>query len=369
METIKSQTGAARAQGKNASISLPVFLQHFKRHLIAGFAHHLPVHLIAIICVGLALVIGTKSGIKTDFSTVFGYSFSLMRIAFQLLVAAITIWFVQLEFIEKAASPTKVIWQRVKGFFVDPGRLAAALHVLVAFVFFVKSFTALKASIAILNPFSFDLALRDLDRFIHFGALPHEILSAITNSPLLMKFFDKAYELWYVIIIGSVIGFAAYKGDRELRLRYLTSFFMLWFIGGNLVAFGFSSAGPCFFEPLGFGSDYQPLMMQLEAISSTVETVAPQLQQLLWESYAGNAQTSLGISAFPSLHVASTTLLALGLFQLDRRLGIIGSIFALVIFIGSIVLGWHYAVDGYAGAIIAVIIWWQCPYLLKVYRH
>jgi membrane-associated phospholipid phosphatase len=32
-------------------------------------------------------------------------------------------------------------------------------------------------------------------------------------------------------------------------------------------------------------------------------------------------------------------------------------IFAAIIMLGSVVLGWHYALDGYAGILISVAIW------------
>ena len=41
----------------------------------------------------------------------------------------------------------------------------------------------------------------------------------------------------------------------------------------------------------------------------------------------------------------------------DRRLGIALTLFATVIQIGSFHLGWHYAIDGYAGAALAFILW------------
>ena len=41
-----------------------------------------------------------------------------------------------------------------------------------------------------------------------------------------------------------------------------------------------------------------------------------------------------------------------------RWVGILFSIFLALIFLGSIMLGWHYAIDAYAGAAVAVFGWW-----------
>ena len=66
-----------------------------------------------------------------------------------------------------------------------------------------------------------------------------------------------------------------------------------------------------------------------------------------------------GISAMPSMHVGTSVLFAILGFSAGKKwLGYLMSVFAFLIFIGSIHLGWHYAIDGYAGAAIAVACWW-----------
>jgi membrane-associated phospholipid phosphatase len=65
----------------------------------------------------------------------------------------------------------------------------------------------------------------------------------------------------------------------------------------------------------------------------------------------------MGISAMPSMHVTIATLNALLCWRIDRRLGVAASAFAVLIFLGSIMLLWHYAVDGIAGVFIACLCW------------
>ena len=87
------------------------------------------------------------------------------------------------------------------------------------------------------------------------------------------------------------------------------------------------------------------------------------VQDLLWEGFIGTRPGSTGISAFPSMHVATTVLIALYASSLCRWLGYLGWVFAAIIMVGSVVLAWHYAVDGYAGGLIALAIWKMQPYL------
>ena len=47
-----------------------------------------------------------------------------------------------------------------------------------------------------------------------------------------------------------------------------------------------------------------------------------------------------------------------------RWAGYLLSAFAFLIFVGSIHLGWHYAIDGYAGAAVALFGWWAAGRLV-----
>lgn len=58
------------------------------------------------------------------------------------------------------------------------------------------------------------------------------------------------------------------------------------------------------------------------------------------------------------MHVAIAVLIACASWQLNRRLGWVMILFALLIWIGSIHLAWHYAVDGLSALPLALGIWW-----------
>jgi len=64
-----------------------------------------------------------------------------------------------------------------------------------------------------------------------------------------------------------------------------------------------------------------------------------------------------GISAMPSMHVAMSMLFVLVAWNASSLLGVAFTVFAIVIAIGSVHLGWHYAVDGYVSAICMPILW------------
>ncbi|MEK6215814.1 MAG: phosphatase PAP2 family protein, partial [Boseongicola sp.] len=144
--------------------------------------------------------------------------------------------------------------------------------------------------------------------------------------------------------------------DHKPSAAFLIAFALTFAIGGNAMAMAFSSAGPVYFERLGLGDDFVPLMSHLQALSEVSPVWALQVQEDLWAGYMNDGVLA-GISAMPSMHVATSVLMALYAGTHARWAGWAMAVFALLIMLGSVQLGWHYAVDGYAGALIAWIAW------------
>ena len=82
------------------------------------------------------------------------------------------------------------------------------------------------------------------------------------------------------------------------------------------------------------------------------------VREALWLDYKMVFEGTIsGISAMPSLHNAMCVLLFLAARNIDRRLAAAAAIFALLIFIGSVHLGWHYAIDAYISLFGVLVIW------------
>lgn len=89
-------------------------------------------------------------------------------------------------------------------------------------------------------------------------------------------------------------------------------------------------------------------------------------QDMLWDSYVtGVRGRGTGISAMPSLHVTIAVLMAMTAFRLNKKLGYLAWGYALIVQIGSVHLAWHYAIDGYLGAILVVALWHAIGYWLR----
>ena len=79
----------------------------------------------------------------------------------------------------------------------------------------------------------------------------------------------------------------------------------------------------------------------------------------------GFLKYGFGLMALPSLHVAAVTLYVLYGWGEGRFVRWLTIIYALLIFIGSVTTGWHYAIDGYAAAVIALVACYFADWLQK----
>lgn len=322
-----------------------------------SFRRHYLLHAVALTTLLLALVVGRATGNLPDFAVLTSYFYHL-AIAFWIggcLFAIVR--FGWLALVERDPEPIGAFLRSFVTFFGNTDRVVNGLNGLAAMIVFISGFSVLKGAIAILQPFSWDLALANADRALHFGVAPHTWFWWLLSNPALLRGINIAYNAWFFVLVAMIFNVVYARTDTALRHQFLMTFMLIWLIGGFFVAMGFSSAGPCYFGPLGLGDDYQPLMDALGWADDVLPVWALTTQDILWSGYTGETSGSIGISAFPSMHVASSVLFAL---YASRRSAIAGAVawaFAGVIMIGSVVLAWHYAVDGYAGAALTVLIW------------
>ncbi len=327
------------------------------RLLLAAAWRHRYIHALALGTLALSLAVGWHTHSMPDLGTVSDFGLYLLA-AFWIGGCGFAIvklaW---LAIVERDPHPLSSFLRPFGQFFANGQRLANGVNGIAAFIVFTSAFGVLKGSISILTPFSWDERLMRFDRFLHFGKAPHEWLGWLVDSPLAVLGLNFAYNFWFVTLVGSIFACAITQRDTALRHRYLLSLMTLWLVGGFLVAMGFSSAGPCYFARLGLGDAYKPLTDALAAAARSHPIWALQTQDALWNGYLNIANGNTGISAFPSLHVATAVLVALYAGNRSALAGALLWVFAVLIMTGSVVLGWHYAVDGYAGAAIALAVW------------
>ena len=246
-------------------------------------------------------------------------------------------------------------------------RLFAAGIVLAVLPIFVSVFTSIKVMIPLVNPFDWDPAFAAWDRWLHGGYHPWEILHPLLGTPLITTFLNVIYHLWFFLLYGIVCWQAFARVDRLLRMQFFLSFLLAWALLGSGMAIVFASVGPCYYALVtGLPDPYAPLLAYLNQANEVYPVWALTVQDMLWEGYqSGSVEQGRGISAMPSMHIAAVVLNVLFGWRVSRPFGWFMLAFAVLTFLGSIHLAWHYAIDGYVSVIGTCLIWYAAGRFLK----
>jgi hypothetical protein len=261
--------------------------------------------------------------------------------------------------LERPARPLTQFLTELRHSLASPHRIANAIPVLMCLLVFGGTFTVIKTSFPYLIPFTWDVRLEEFDRWVHGGIAPWRLLQPIVGIPAITRALNMAYNYWFYIL-GFVLIWQTFSHNARLRLQFFFSLVLGWILLGTIAAALLSSAGPCFFGRVtGLPDPYAPLIAYLREADQSYPVWAIGTQDNLWQTYlAHSLSLGAGISAMPSMHVALATLFALVCWRTRRWLGIIMSIYVLVILVGSVHLAWHYAVDGYVSIAGMILIWW-----------
>jgi hypothetical protein len=204
----------------------------------------------------------------------------------------------------------------------------------------------IKLSVPLLNRNLFDPQLWQIDAAIFGGHSPNIFFLTLFGGAL--RFFDFTYANVFLASIWFAGIYFLSDPDRRVRIGFMNSNTLLWIVGAWLYVL-VPSLGPAY----RFPQIWIPLAAMLP------ETQA--LQRILMHNYqnifrAGAPINVLyGVAAFPSLHVAFEFLVWLWLRKLWKPGAILFAIFSVIIFIGSIVTGWHYLIDAIAGLALALL--------------
>ena len=219
-------------------------------------------------------------------------------------------------------------------------------------VFMFDVYGAFKEAIPDLGRYAWDRPLALADAVLHLGRDPWLWSHALPFRGALTAFLDRVYVSWYMVLILSVLVLATWAPLR-LRARFFLSLALACALMGSLAATIFASGGPAYFAELtGDGERFGPLLQALDG------TRAREGQLALWEFFATRSEKLYGgVSAMPSMHVALSALVAFAAWSWHRWAGAGAGLYTGLILLGSVHLGWHYAVDGYVGVAMAAAIW------------
>jgi len=200
----------------------------------------------------------------------------------------------------------------------------------------------LKAAMPFSVGFQADQILADADAWLFFGNDPWRLVQWL--PPTLI---DWAYVTWAQSTLFMMAILPLFPKSQK-RDRAMISFFLV-VSASAILQYALPSAGPIFYERLGFGDRFADLPSRPWATITA---------DYLWANYLDNgSRVGAGISAFPSLHVAGAAWVATVVTGFSRKLAPLAWAYFVLILMGSVFLGWHYALDGIAGLVIALIMY------------
>ena len=229
----------------------------------------------------------------------------------------------------------------------DAGWIAFALAV------FSATYTWTKLFLPAYGGTLWDERLAAFDVRLHLGVDPNVFSLAIfEDGP---RWASEALDLYYAgFIYTLVIGVAWFLADfkRSRRFSFAFSVALLW-SAGLLGYLAMPTLGPAF--------AVQDLGLQIAAVfplaAKMQNALAANYTQVLFLlDHPGKdvlITPGFGVAAMPSLHVAGHAFLFFWAYLTGSRLRAVLLAMTILTFLGSIATGWHYAVDSWAGLLLA----------------
>lgn len=232
----------------------------------------------------------------------------------------------------------------------------------------MAAFVIQKCYIPFLSPYHWDPALAALDHALHFGKYPHEWLLPVVTATKSTAFLDKVYALWFLFFY-FLVGFAMFcEKDARHHIRFMWSYAFVLPVIGNYFATFFSSVGPVFFGAFypDIQNPYQDMVAYLDDVNQTTPLLTFSNLSMLVEWVRNDQFIDYNsISAMPSVHIAVMWILVLYCWKYHWFFRATALVLCALVFIASVFLGFHYAVDGYFSIVLTSLFWWVSGILAK----
>ncbi|GGF57266.1 hypothetical protein GCM10011519_34020 [Marmoricola endophyticus] len=214
------------------------------------------------------------------------------------------------------------------------------------------TFRNLKNAVPFVNDTLWDSTFASIDRWLFFGHDPAQVLhSLFGTSSLVAHFFSFVYVAWIVLIPVSLAWALVFTRHRSASAWFVTAIAVDWALGA-ITYFAFPTLGPIYSDAGTFAGLPHTMVTDLEQglLDGRIEVLADPV----------GAHTLQSIAAFASLHVGlmMTMCLVVQLASRRRSYKIAAWAFLGLTSLGTVYLGWHFAIDTVGGVLVGTAGMW-----------
>ncbi|MGV2495833.1 phosphatase PAP2 family protein [Pelagerythrobacter aerophilus] len=233
-------------------------------------------------------------------------------------------------------------------------------------VLLMPFFSKMKAAIPLFNDYTWDPRFIAWDRAIFFGHDAWQVLQPLVGYPPITAALAFLYHAWLLLLYLGCLYFAFAAIDPAIRRRFFLTYVLAWSVIGGGVATLLASVGPCFVGPLFGDPAFDAQMAYLRAADAQIPVMTLSVQEMLLDWHLADADgLGSGITAMPSMHVAIAFLFWLATRRVSPMVGRWFLAFFVAIWIGSVHLAYHYAVDGLVSVVLVATLWRASDWIFK----
>ncbi|HKR65900.1 MAG TPA: phosphatase PAP2 family protein [Thermoanaerobaculia bacterium] len=218
----------------------------------------------------------------------------------------------------------------------------------------ITTYGWIKLVLPIVHPRLFDEELWQFDQLLFFGMSPTVFFTNLFDTGPFLRVIDQSYA--WVFYFGAIVAFGYFLSEpsRRVRVAFANGNAVLWIAGAWLYML-FPSIGPGYRFPDVWLAHAESLKT-----TQTMQALLMRNFQNVLRAATGQRVTEpirivFGIAAFPSLHVGFQTYVFLWMRKLWKSGEVLFGIFVVTMFLGSMITGWHYLIDGLAGMALAYL--------------